>query len=184
MKLQELLDAKQRLDELMEQNGGEITPEVEPLLEAVATIDERVQWLADLIDQDNTEAARLKKLEQEVSARRKAAENRAERRSNYLLYVMKVAGVDRSNGVRDVKLAKKAPHLGVVQDEKLPDIYFNYSQTFELHPNDLAVLHELGYEPQKLTAKVDRKRLLDDLKNGAEVPGAELITDGKRLAIK
>ena len=175
MKLQELLDAKQRLDELLTENGGEITPEMEPLLEAVGTIDERVQWLAELIDQDAAEAARLKKLEKEVVARRKAAENRTERRSNYLLFMMKAAGIDRSNGVRDVKLAKKAPHLGVVQDGKLPDIYFNYSQTFELNPKDLEVLHELGYEAQKLTVRVDRKRLLDDLKNGAEVPGAIFI---------
>ncbi len=184
MKMQQLIEATQRLDELLAQNGGEITPEIEPLLEAAGTLDERLQWLAEKADQEEAEAERMADLEKAVKERRQAAENRATRLRDFILYSMLQAGVERSNGVRDIKLAKKAPHLGTIEEDKIPPAFFNTSQLFELSQDDLFKVSQIGLWPTKENKKLDRQALLDALKAGETVPGAEIVTNSKRLNIK
>ena len=108
------------------------------------------------------EAKACKDAEDNMRARRKRLENRADRMHQYLQDSMQDAAVDTIKCPEYVLRIKKCPpHVEITHEEMLPA---EYIRTKELR-------------------EIDRKKIKEDLSGDLDVPGAMLISDF-RLEIK
>lgn len=146
----------------LEENGGEVTPELEEALSInreqltnkgvnYALVIRQLSGESDMID---TEIKRLQ-------AMKKAKDNALERLKTTIKDAMMLHGVDKIQGDIIRLSLRKSPASVIVENEDLiPD-------TYKIE------------QPKKL----DKKSVGEALKQGLEVPGASLKTDGKSLSI-
>jgi hypothetical protein len=103
----------------------------------------------------------FKEEENRIAKRRKTIENKFEGLKEYLRNTLVNAGIDKvTTGTFKVRVQNSNPSVNVYSEEKIPNEY---------------------KIPQP--AKVDKKQILDTLKNGGLVDGAELVTGNKHLVI-
>lgn len=148
---------------ILEDNGGEITPDVE---EALTINREQLQSKAInyalVIRQIDGEASLIDAEIKRLQALKKAKDNTVERMKNTIKDAMILHGVDKIQGDLINLSIRKSPDSVIVEDEsKIPD-------TYKID------------QPKKL----DKKLVADALKKGFEVPGAALKVDGKSLTIR
>lgn len=160
----------------------EIAAEYRQMVAALMATDADAQTIADTIEGESfplelkaqnvayaiktllANADAIKGAEAEMAARRKAMENRAASIKEYLLQCMELAGVQKIECPHfSIKVANNPPSVFIHDERQIPDCYM--------------VKHEAP------PPTPDKKALADNLKAGAEIPGAYL-TRGKRLDIK
>src|SRR4051812_17792966 len=101
VKLYELADAARILDEFLVEAEGELTPEIESLLDSLELdIKAKVQDVALYIQQLVATAAAVRLEEDRLSRRRKAAERTAEALRGYLLRNMMRLDLKKVEGSR------------------------------------------------------------------------------------
>jgi len=94
--LYELADAYRDAIALADDTGGEITPEIESLLDQIeGGIEEKADSIAALCREWKLEALGCKEEKDRLAARQKAAENRIEGLKSYLQFQLERMGIDK-----------------------------------------------------------------------------------------
>ncbi len=150
-KLYELSQNYKNLEELLD--NPDIAEEV--IKEALSELDEewetKAENLAKLIKSLDVDVKGLKEEEQRLVARRKSLENRIAGLKTYLEDNMKVVGKDKIKGkVFTLYIQQNKPSLDIVDEFMIPEKYFVVKR------------------------EVAKNELLNDLKQGIEVPGATI----------
>lgn len=149
-----LVDQAAELEKQLLMSGGEITPEIEALLEAKEIhLPHKVDNYAGIMDRMDTVASFYKAKAEMYLRMAKAATNVSDRCSYNLKTAMQAIGSDEITGVdMRFKLVNSNPAC-VVEDEALIDASYKIIETI---------------------TKLDKKRIVEDLKLGVPVAGAKL----------
>lgn len=150
-KLYELSQNYKNLEELLD--NQDIPEEV--IKEALSELDEewetKAENLAKLIKSLDVDVKGLKEEEQRLASRRKSLENRIANLKTYIEDNMKAVGKDKIKGkVFTLYIQKNNPSLDIVDEFMIPEKYFVVKR------------------------EVAKNELLNDLKQGIEVPGAQI----------
>ncbi len=160
IKLYEATEALAIIDGFLEESQGEITPEIEALLEqAEGTFAAKVERVALKIRELTGAAEIIKAEEERLSARRRAHENAAKGLKTYLQRQLEVAGKDKVKG-----------ELLTVATQLNPPVLQVPADTTDA---DLAELYEAGMrgiEQVPATFAVNKREVLDMVR-GAEANG-------------
>lgn len=158
MKLYELTESYNKILELIEEGGEGLEDTLEALEDA---IEDKAENYAKVIKTLEAQAKMIKEEEQRLSDRRKALENHATNMKLRLEDELRKVGLDKVKGlIFTVAIQKNPPSLNVLDESKIPAQY---------------------WVPQSPT--LDRKGLLDFLKQGNSVEWAE-IKQGESLRIR
>lgn len=123
IRLYEAVDALDAVEQQLEANGGELTPELEQLLDAAyATFEAKVEATAARVRELTLHAGAVKEEADRLAARQKTAEHAADRLKRYLEGQLERARRDRVKGTRfTVSLQRNAASLiGDLAPELLP----------------------------------------------------------------
>jgi hypothetical protein len=152
-----------QLASILEENGGEITEEIESQLQINREqLETKGVNYALVIRQLDGESEILDREIKRLSAIKKSKDNSLERLKNTIKDAMILHGVDSIKGDLINLSLRKSPASVVIEDENsIPDEY-------------------LIEQPKK----IDKKLIGESLKKGLEVKGASLKTDSKSLIIK
>jgi hypothetical protein len=160
------------LDELLEETGGEVTPEIEALMNALdVTTTEKVEKIALVVLRKKSEAKAIKEQADRLAARAKARENAATHLVDYLSRVMQSVGKDKIEGTLATVAFQKNPP-SVVADlsrDRLEDLYETGCSLVLLTP---------------ATHTLDKKAVLAAAKAGQPLPGGIEIVQTSSLRIR
>ena len=131
-------------------------------LEAIEeSIEDKAENTAKLIRSWEAEAKAIKEEEKRLADRRKALENRISNTKAYLFEQMEIAGLDKvKRPTLTVSIANNPPSVEVIDPDLIPSLFM------------------IDQEP-----KIDKKAILEALKNGSEIDGCALKQD-KGLRIR
>ena len=150
MRIYELNNAWQEIIHRMEEGDElDLTDTLESIEEALEV---KLENTAKVIRTIEAEAAAIKSEEERLKKRRNAMENNVGRLKNYIFESMQITGKERLKGVHvSLRLQNNPPSVNMLDDKAIP-------------------AHYLVEQP----STVDKKAVLQDLKNGIAVEGAEL----------
>jgi hypothetical protein len=154
----ELIEERRTVDEFLVETQGELTPELEALLNDVtAKIEDKIEATARFVLSEQARADAIKAEEVRLSARRKAIESRVEyNKAVRIRALLDVLGVDKVKGALvTVALQNCPPTLTVNEalfdDAKLrtlasidPDFVVRAPETFRLNRIALLAAHKAG----------------------------------------
>lgn len=158
MKLYELTENYAKLLEMAEEMDTDaIVDTLEALQEA---IEDKAENIAKLIRNLEADVKVIRDEEKRLAERRQVIENKVERLKSYLQEQLEIAGIDKvKRPTITVAIQKNPPSVDIIDET--------------LIPADFLI-------PQP--AKIDKKSILERLKNGEEVPGVVLKqTKGVRI---
>lgn len=153
------------LEEVLIENGGELTPEIEAALTATeASLSLRSEkigkWILNISANEDALTTEINRL----SARKKTAQALQDRLKEYLKNALITAGKNKLTfDTFTISVVKNPPSVDITDKEAVPAGF-------------------LTIIPQ--TTMPDKKRIADALKNGDDVNGARLIIDKTSLRIK
>ena len=145
---------QQRINALLEETGGELTPEIEEALilneqNFLTKADGYLESIAHYKMLAQAAAERIKQLQ----AYKRTAENIEERLRERLMYGMHTMGRNSAEiGLRKVSI-RKTQSVNITDASRLPACYI------------------------VVETKPDKKRIGDAIRNGDLVPGAEIVTN-------
>ena len=149
MRIYELTDAYQQIINLMEESDADLADTLESINEALEV---KLENTAKVIRTVEAEANAIKVEEERLKKRRQVMVNNVDRMKQYIFEAMQKTGKDKLKGVHvSLRLQNNPQSVHVINDKAIP-------------------AHYLVEQP----STVDRKALLQDLKNGIAVDGAEL----------
>ena len=154
MKLYELTAEYQSLVDAMEQSEDASTDEGlhEDLAGILDEIDRKAEYLARVVKTLEAEADAFKSAADELTKKSKARDNRANSIKRYLEESLRSAGIEKIKGeLFTVSIQQNNPSVFVTDEKSIPNDYW------------------IQQEP-----KLDRRQVLDDLKSGVNIPGAEI----------
>ncbi|PUF85783.1 MULTISPECIES: siphovirus Gp157 family protein [unclassified Geobacillus] len=158
MKLYELTENYAKLLEMAEEMDTDaIVDTLEALQEA---IEDKAENIAKLIRNLEADVKVIRDEEKRLAERRQVIENKVERLKTYLQEQLEIAGIDKvKRPTITVAIQKNPPSVDIIDETLIPEDFFI---------------------PQP--AKIDKKSILERLKNGEEVPGVVLKqTKGVRI---
>ena len=158
MKLYELTENYAKLSEMAEEMDTDaIVDTLEALQEA---IEDKAENIAKLIRNLEADVKVIRDEEKRLAERRQVIENKIERLKSYLQEQLEIAGIDKvKRPTITVAIQKNPPSVDIIDET--------------LIPADFLI-------PQP--AKVDKKSILERLKNGEAIPGVTLKqTKGVRI---
>ena len=154
MKLYEITDAYLGLDEV------EKTDEIIKVLDGIKDeFDKKAENTVKVIRNFEADIQALRDEEKRLADKRKSLEKKKEDLKEYLYFNMERMKVKKVNaGIFDINIQKNPQSIKILDDSIIPDKY------------------------KILTYNLDKKQLKDDIKNGVEIDGAELVqTEGIRI---
>lgn len=160
-----LFEISERYKNLAELVGSQdIEPEaIEEALRSVeGELSDKLQNITYIVKREESDINLIDEEIKRLQARKKAISNNVDRLKQYMFEAMKFADVKKVNTSLNTWSIAKNPASVNILDESLIDSQYIVVET---------------------VTKVDKKKLLIDLKNGLEVTGAE-IKQGERLTIK
>ncbi|SCJ98991.1 Siphovirus Gp157 [uncultured Clostridium sp.] len=152
MKLYELAENYLNLQELLE--NQEIPQELitKALDQVDGELEEKAENIAKLIKTLEVDINGFKEEEKRLSDKRKSLENRVKGLKEYLDGAMKLTGKTKFKGkLFSFNIQKNPPSASILDESLIPEKYL------------------IKQEPL-----IDKKSILMDLKNGEDIPGAEL----------
>lgn len=160
MRLYELTENYKNLQELLE------NPDIpqEMILESLNSIEgdifTKLENIVKLLRSIEADIKIIKEEKQRLSAKQSSLENRCVNLKTYVEGALKALGKDKvKSGLFTLSIQKNPSSVNVVDFKAIPEGYLKFK------------------EPD-----IDRKAILEDLKQGRTVPGAELIqTEGLRI---
>lgn len=173
MKLYEATDALRIGDEWLEEAGGELTPELEALLDsAEGTFSDKVERVALKVRAFEAEAKAIKEERDRLQARVMARENAAKSLKAYLQRCMEAAGKDKVNGLLVTVAVQQNPpsvQVGPMVDE------------LELYEAGCPYVERV---PERFV--LDKRTLLEDYKAMGErvLPSGITVTRSTSLRIR
>lgn len=162
LKLYELTDSFKQIAELIDENNPDEALEM-ALQSIEGAIEEKADGIAKLIKSLDYDADIFKAEEKRLADRRKAIENKRDRIKSYIKEQMEKVGKDKIKlPTVTLALQNNPPAVQIMDDKAIPSKYITII-------------------PEQYVA--DKKSILEALKAGEEVPGAEM-TQGKHLRIR
>lgn len=158
MKLYELAQNYAQLLEMAEEMESDAL--VDTLEALQGEIEEKAENIAKLIKNLEADAKIIKEEEQRLADRRRSIESKVTRLKEYLQQQLEVAGLQKVKRPTITVAIQANPPSVEISDEKLI-------------PSEFMI-------PQY---KVDKKSILERLKNGEEIPGAKLV-QGRGVRIR
>lgn len=157
MNLYELSAAYQHIQSLIEEGGEGLADTLESLNDA---IEQKAVGYAKIIKNLEGQAVAIKAEEERLASRRKSLEGNAKRLKEALEQSMIDTNVKKiKTELFSFNIQKNPPGVEVLNETVVPESYF------------------VVQEP-----KIDKKAILQDLKNGVEVPGVEMKqSEGLRI---
>ena len=161
MKVWEIKEEYRKIEEALENSGGELSPELEAMFDALNDAKEqKIENIVYLIKNNEALFDAIKAEKDKLTAKQKTAENTIERLKTLLSYL-----VPQGN---EVKTATYKVSWGKCPDkvsddidmDKLPDVY------------------------KRIKEEPDKKMILEALKQNATIEGVSLVTDNYSLRIK
>jgi predicted nuclease with TOPRIM domain len=150
-KLYELTQNYQNLLDLLD--NPEIPQDIiqEALNSVGEDIEVKVENIAKLIKSIEVDAKGFKEEEQRLATRRKSLENRIDSLKDYIEGAMRATSREKVKGkIFTLAIQKNAPSVDIVDLEAIPEEYF------------------------VVTKELTKKQILEALKAGIEVPGAQI----------
>lgn len=140
--------------------------DIEMLEVALQNIEESIELKADnmakLIKSIDGDVIALKEEEKRLASRRKALESKQTNIKNYLHHQLETMGIDKvKTTLFTVALQNNPPSVKFTNEDLIPEMY----------------------KKEVTTITIPKKEILDAIKSGIEVPGAEII-QGKSLRIR
>lgn len=174
MNLYQLTAEQARIEELLEQNGGEITPEIEEALTLTAeALPKKVDGYGVLIRQFAAAEAACDAEIKRLQALKKTAQNAQKGMKERILYAMQTFGFDRLNG-ETTKFSTRSSKAVEVDEAVLLDKYRDKLDAFS------ATL------PEWLTieTKVSKTVIKDQFKSTGITPEGAQVVDNTSLIIR
>jgi hypothetical protein len=155
MKLYELTDNYARLLEMVEA-GEDVADTLEAITDAIEV---KAENTAKVIRSIEAQAKAIREEETRLADRRRSLENESGRIKQYLELELRRVGLDKVKGnIFTVSLQKNPPSCEVTDESIIPTEYI------------------------KTVTSIDRKSILDAIKAGQAVPGAEIkISESLRI---
>ena len=161
MTLYEIKEQYKVLDKYIEDENLDRETFKEALNEIEGSLEEKTENYVKVMKNYSAEAEAIKLEEKRLADKRKALENHAERVKQVLDDTLTELGIkELKAGIFNLKYQNNPPSVDVLDMELIPEIY---------------------KLPQEI--KLDKKAILQDLKNGIEVAGVE-IKQGESLRIR
>ena len=159
-KLYELSTGYKNIEYLLE--NGEDSEELAAVLNSLdAEIEDKAENIAKLIKNYEADIEAFKEEEKRIAERRRTLENDVKRLKEYLFNNMKLTGKTKfKKGTFSFNIAKNPPSVEIVNQDIISSDYKTYTEV------------------------LDRKAILQDLKNGKDVQGAILKDDNESLRIR
>ena len=162
MNLYELTCEQIEINRMLEENGGELTPELEQaLIITEENLNQKAEGYCKAIAIYNGQAATLDEEIKRLTAKKKVAENAVARMKDALKATMNVLQLDKINAGTFTISTRKSKSLEVLDEALIPE----------------------KYKETVTTIKVDKNAIKDAIKNGAEIEGVEL-KENKSIQIK
>lgn len=162
MNLYELTLEQIKINEMLEENGGELTPELEQaLLITEENLNQKAEGYCKAIAIYNGQVASLEEEIKRLTAKKKVAENAVSRMKDALKSTMNVLELDKINAGTFTISTRKSKSLEVLDEALIPE----------------------DYKEIVTTIKVNKNAIKDAIKNGAEIEGVEL-KENKSIQIK
>jgi len=125
------------------------------------SLEDKVENTAKVVKSLEADIAAIQQEEKRLKERRQVLETKIDSIKNYLKEQLELAGIDKvKRPTITVSIQKNPPSVKVIDEKLIPSSFM------------------IQQEP-----KLDKKAILQNLKEGKTVPGVELI-QGKRLRIK
>jgi hypothetical protein len=134
------------------------------ILEALNSIEgdifEKLENIVKLLRSIEADVKIIKEEKKRLADRQSSLENRCVNLKSYIEGALKALGKDKvKSGLFTLSIQKNPSNVGVVDFKAIPEDYLKFK------------------EPD-----IDKKAILEDLKQGREIPGVELIqTEGLRI---
>ena len=159
-KLYELSTGYKNIEYLLE--NGEDNEELAAVLNSLdAEIEDKAENIAKLIKNYEADIEAFKTEEKRIAERRRTLENDVKRLKEYLFNNMKLTGKTKfKRGTFSFNIAKNPPSVEITNADIISSDY------------------------KVLTETLDKKAILQDLKDGKDVQGAILVTDKESLRIR
>lgn len=151
--LYELEQNFKNLIDILENSEDEALNEViaKSLGELEEDITKKAENIVKYTKNIKAEALALKEEAKRLSEKQRILENRATRLEEYLFSTMKFAGKEKIKaGIFDISIKRNPAAIKITSEELIPETYF------------------------KITKTIDKSLLKISLKNGINIPGAEL----------
>jgi hypothetical protein len=161
MKLYELTDNYRQILDILDEGQDEA---LQDTLDSIKdAIEQKAEGIAKIIRTMDAEAEAIKTEEHRLAQRRKAIESRRDGLKRYLEDQLNLIGIDKvKTATFTVALQNNPPSVNVLDDTVIPT-------TFKVHI------------PEQWN--VDKKAIMQALKDGQEIPGVELF-QGRSLRIR
>ena len=158
-KLYELTTGYKNIEYLIEM--GESTEELEAVLNSIGgEIEDKAENIAKIIKNNEADIKAFKEEEKRIAERRRTLENDVKRLKEYLFNNMKLTGKTKfKKGTFSFNIAKNPASVEITNVDIISSDY------------------------KVLTETLDKKAILQDLKNGKDVQGA-ILKQGESLRIK
>jgi hypothetical protein len=167
--LYEMTDAYQRIRDLAETEGDEVADWATSLADIAEAMETKVGNMAHLVREWRAESGVYADEAKRISARQQAIDARIKRLEWMMQTAMQELGVDKvGNGTLTVRLQNSPPSVEVVDESIIPSTFKRAKLDMSLSdlPEGLEYLAEVS---------VNRRAVLDALKDGAEVQGTRVV---------
>lgn len=160
MKLYEISEAWNTLAEILENEDMDAEAFKQAFDDLKGELNVKAENIVKLIKNMDGDVEAFKSEEKRLYEKRKSLENSIIRLKDYLHGTMKAMDIKNIDaGLFKIRIQNNAPSVSIVSEEVIPEAYKSYE------------------------VKVDKKALLDALKNGEVIEGAEL-KQGESLRIR
>jgi hypothetical protein len=162
MQLYEITENLKQINEMIDQ-GADPDQLQDALGDVNEAFEEKAKHILFVMRNLQGSIELCKSEEKRLSENRKAMENQLAGIKEYLILNMKESGITKvDNGVLKASYVKPKPMLVLSNEDSIPD----------------------EYKKIKVSSAIDKKMLLDALKDGGEVEGAEIGESKPSLMIK
>lgn len=178
----------QEILKLVELAEGEITPEHNA---ALMQINDKIVAGCFAVDSLRQEIADTDAMIKELQARKKRLKKSEEFVTGAVLSTMDATGTKKIESFKKFTAVNKPGRVEIVDAEKIPASLATFEIKFNIRADDtfftylMELCNELDrHELYTLKRNPDKTAIKNAIKAGEIVPGAQLIEDEKRLAIK
>jgi len=160
MKLYELTQNYRNLIDLLEDESIPVDEIMKGIQQVDGEIVIKASEMAKLLKNIDADITAFKAEETRLKNKRQTLERKYDGIKDYLEEELKKTGIKKIDGVVPLSFRKAPASVNVIDENEIPCVYFRPKE----------------YE-------LDKKSILQDLKNGETVPGVELVTDKEYLKI-
>lgn len=160
MKVWEIKEEYRKLEEALEESGGELSPDLESMLNLLTEArEQKIENIMYLINNNEAFIEALKAKELELYEKRKRAEKQIKSLKNLISFLVP-KGEKLKAGIFSISWRKTPAKAEIFDMEKLPEVY------------------------KRVIEEPDIRLILETLKQGATIEGAKLVEGELNLSVR